>query len=93
MPIYEYECDACGHRFERLVRPSAGVPQEMAACPSCDDSTRLRQLLSLFAVSSPGTRQMNRAHGRRLAQKDLTEQKVAEREALHHHYGEHEHKH
>lgn len=31
MPIYEYECGACGHRFERLV--TAGT--ERTGCPEC----------------------------------------------------------
>lgn len=31
MPIYEYECDKCGHRFEQLVRIGAEAPP----CPSC----------------------------------------------------------
>ena len=32
MPIYEYACDACGHRFEKLMRISADPP----ACPECE---------------------------------------------------------
>jgi putative FmdB family regulatory protein len=31
MPIYEYECTACGHLFERLMK----VGEEGAACPAC----------------------------------------------------------
>jgi putative FmdB family regulatory protein len=50
MPIYEYECRGCGHRFEMLILPSVS-----AACPECK-GTDLEQLLSLFAVSSEGTR-------------------------------------
>jgi putative FmdB family regulatory protein len=47
MPIYEFECEGCGARFEELV--AAGV--EGIACPSCG-SERTRRLLS--AVSPPG---------------------------------------
>ena len=90
MPIYEYECSACGHRFEKLIRPSSTTPAAALACVSCGGA-ELRQLLSSFAVDSASTRQSNRDHGRRVAQKDLTEQKVADREALNHHYGEHHH--
>lgn len=88
MPIYEYECDACGHRFERLVRP----PSDTAApaCASCG-APGVRQLLSVFAVDSPATRKQHREHGRRMAQKELRDQKRAEVEALHQHYGEHQH--
>ncbi len=47
MPIYEFECEACGARFEELVASGAtGV-----ACPECD-STRTQRLLS--NVSPPG---------------------------------------
>jgi len=31
MPIYEYCCESCGYRFERIQRTA--LPQE--ACPSC----------------------------------------------------------
>ena len=47
MPIYEFECEECGARFEELV--AAGT--EVAACPECG-STRTRRLLS--NVSPPG---------------------------------------
>ncbi len=32
MPIYEYECKACGHRMEKLQKMSDDPLQE---CPSC----------------------------------------------------------
>jgi putative FmdB family regulatory protein len=50
MPIYEYECRDCGHRFEAIVRLN-----ESTACPSCH-SINLERLISLFAVDAPGTR-------------------------------------
>jgi putative FmdB family regulatory protein len=46
MPIYEFECEECGDRFEELVAVDAA-----AACPSCGAS-RSRRLLS--SVSPPG---------------------------------------
>lgn len=46
MPIYEFECEECGGRFEELVAADAAV-----ACPSCG-SERVRRLLS--SVSPPG---------------------------------------
>lgn len=54
MPLFEYRCSACDSQFELLIRGSA-VP----ACPSCG-ATSLERMLSLFAVSSPGTQQRNR---------------------------------
>jgi putative FmdB family regulatory protein len=47
MPIYEFECERCGERFEELV--SAGAAR--TSCPVCG-STRTRRLISL--VSPPG---------------------------------------
>ena len=47
MPIYEFECEECGARFEELVAAAAEPP----ACPSCG-AARTRRLLS--NVSPPG---------------------------------------
>jgi putative FmdB family regulatory protein len=47
MPIYEFECEECGTRFEELVAAAdAG-----AECPECG-SSQVRRLLS--NVSPPG---------------------------------------
>jgi putative FmdB family regulatory protein len=45
VPIYEFDCSACGARFERLVE--AGT--EHAACPACG-ATDAGRLLSSFAA-------------------------------------------
>jgi putative FmdB family regulatory protein len=47
MPIYEFECEGCGERFEELV--AAGATE--SPCPECG-STKTRRLLS--NVSPPG---------------------------------------
>jgi putative FmdB family regulatory protein len=47
MPIYEFECEKCGARFEELL--AADVSE--AACVSCG-STRSRRIYS--TVSPPG---------------------------------------
>lgn len=46
MPIYEFECEECGIRFEELVAGEVSLP-----CPECG-SDRTRRLLS--PVSPPG---------------------------------------
>lgn len=46
MPIYEYLCEDCGTKFEKLVRNGAEV-----ACPSCG-TDHLKQELSTFAAPS-----------------------------------------
>ena len=45
MPIFEYVCRECYHRFEAIVLGS-----KHAACPKCE-SKRLDQQISRFAVS------------------------------------------
>jgi putative FmdB family regulatory protein len=51
MPIYEYKCDSCGNKFEKLVRR----PEETTGleCPSCGDR-HLSQEYSTFAAHANG---------------------------------------
>ncbi len=49
MPIYEYECDACEHRFEVLVRDRTAK----SACPECA-SDKLNRLISTCAFALKG---------------------------------------
>ena len=51
MPIYEYKCQDCGSRFEKLIRRSAEVGD--LECPSCGQK-HLSQELSTFAAHSSG---------------------------------------
>ena len=51
MPIYEYRCEGCGTKFEKLVRRSPDVPE--LACPSCGGK-QLQQELSTFAAPAGG---------------------------------------
>jgi putative FmdB family regulatory protein len=58
MPIFEYRCDDCGTRFEKLVRRSEDAAT--LVCPSCGDQ-RLTQQLSTFsahAASKPSATPM-----------------------------------
>ena len=48
MPLFEYECRDCGHRFESLV---LGRTQERPSCPSCD-SREVEKQFSAFGVGS-----------------------------------------
>jgi putative FmdB family regulatory protein len=50
MPLYEYECEACGHRFEQ-IRKFSDPP--LSTCPICNGS--LRKLLSSPAIQFKGT--------------------------------------
>lgn len=42
MPIYEFECSHCGHRFDRLQKLSDADP---SICPACD-APHLRRMVS-----------------------------------------------
>ena len=48
MPIFEYECKKCGHRFEALLKSASDAAPK---CPECGASDAKR-LLSRFAAAS-----------------------------------------
>ncbi|MFN2290070.1 MAG: FmdB family zinc ribbon protein [Anaerolineae bacterium] len=48
MPIYEYRCEDCGERFERLTL-SIGQDPPHLICPTCS-SHSLQRLISPVAV-------------------------------------------
>lgn len=50
MPLYEYECTKCGHRFE-LIQKFSDPPVEK--CPRC--KAPVRKLLSAPAIQFKGT--------------------------------------
>jgi putative FmdB family regulatory protein len=60
MPIFEYLCDDCGTKFEKLVRNGAASG---ALCPSCGESHVTAQF-STFAAHSHGSSRGS-AHGSR----------------------------
>ncbi len=45
MPIYEYKCQKCGHKFEKLV-----FGKEKIKCPKCQ-SNILKKLFSTFSTA------------------------------------------
>lgn len=51
MPIYEYQCNNCGHHLEAIQKMS-DVP--LTDCPECD-TTSLRKLVSAAAFKLKGT--------------------------------------
>ena len=51
MPLYEYECDACGQRFE-VIRKFSDPPLD--ACTRCQKGP-VRRLLSSPAIQFKGT--------------------------------------
>ncbi len=51
MPIYEYKCDNCDHRLEKLQKISDNPAK---TCPECGKDT-LRKLVSAAAFKLKGT--------------------------------------
>ncbi len=53
MPIYEYTCAACQHRFEELVRSDREA--RLVKCPKCG-TQRVERRLSTFAAHATAER-------------------------------------
>ena len=50
MPLYEYECDACGHRFEKIQKFSDPLED---TCPKCGGA--VHKLMSSPAIQFKGS--------------------------------------
>jgi putative FmdB family regulatory protein len=50
MPLYEYECKKCGHRFERIQKFSDPMVKK---CPDCGG--KVEQMISAPAVQFKGS--------------------------------------
>ena len=51
MPLYEYQCDACGHRFEKIQKFSDALVDE---CPKCG-AKAVHKLVSSPAIQFKGS--------------------------------------
>ncbi|MGH8127264.1 MAG: FmdB family zinc ribbon protein [Gammaproteobacteria bacterium] len=51
MPIYEYRCNHCGHRFERLQKMSDPDPER---CPDCAAEGEVTRLISAVGFRLKG---------------------------------------
>ncbi len=51
MPLYEYQCDACDHRFE-VIRKFSDPPLEK--CPTCGGSVHKLQSAPAFHLKGTG---------------------------------------
>ncbi len=65
MPIYEFACRSCGHRFEELVGSHVGLDAADVSCPECGAADVER----LLSVSAPLQRQLTPNQRRRLEDK------------------------
>ena len=51
MPLYEYECERCGHRFE-VIQKSADSPS--GTCPKCGGAVHKLQSAPAFQFKGSG---------------------------------------
>ena len=51
MPLYEYQCEACGHRFE-VIRKFSDAPLD--TCPRCSGVVRKLQSAPAFQFKGSG---------------------------------------
>jgi putative FmdB family regulatory protein len=84
MPIYEYACRQCGHRFELLILKTSPA----AACPACQ-ATDPEQLISMVAMSSESIRQANISSARKKAVAISKDKQYEEAKEIREHYGDH----
>jgi putative FmdB family regulatory protein len=81
MPIYEYLCKACRHRFERLILSPANAPK----CPACE-SEDLERLISTCAVHSESASQANLQAAHRKAAANRHDRQQREHQHFHEHF-------
>lgn len=79
MPIFEYNCRACTHQFEALVRGG-----KTPVCPECK-SEDLEKLFSLPAVKSDTTRDLSMRAAKRRDKTQATDRVEAQRYYEAHH--------
>jgi putative FmdB family regulatory protein len=84
MPIYDYHCRKCGHRFEQLVKPD-----ETPRCPVCNAADPERQFAFSAAVSTTRSRERALASGRSRASAIKKEKDHAHAEYLRKHDEDH----
>jgi putative FmdB family regulatory protein len=51
MPLYEYQCDACGHRFEAIQKFS---DPSLETCPKCGGAVHKLQSAPAFHLKGTG---------------------------------------
>ena len=51
MPLYEYQCDACGHRFEKIVKFS---DPPIETCPKCGGTVQKQISSPAFQFKGTG---------------------------------------
>ncbi len=84
MPIYDFQCGRCRHRFEQLVKRG-----EVPACPACGDAHPEREFPTSAAVSTVRMRERSLAVARGKAGAVKKEKDHAHAEYLREHAKDH----
>jgi putative FmdB family regulatory protein len=84
MPLYDFKCTKCGHRFEELARLNDTVD-----CPKCKARNAERQFSMTAAVSTDKTRTRTAKIARRRASGVSREKKAADQEYTRNYIKEH----
>jgi len=75
MPLYEYECESCGKRFEKIIQKFSDPPPE--SCPHCGKGP-VRKLLSSPAIQFKGSGFYITDYAKKSSSESKTESKPAD---------------
>lgn len=84
MPLYDFKCKKCGHRFEELVRLN-----DTADCPKCKARNAERLFSTSAGVSTDKTKARTSKIARRVASGVHREKKAADQEYQRNYIKEH----
>ncbi len=86
MPIYEFDCESCGERFEELVGSHVGLDAADVVCPQCGSNQVERRISTSYSslphqLTSNQKRRLEekRGTGRGGAKERFKRQRAAER--------------
>lgn len=62
MPIFEYRCEECGHRFDAFFRRAEDADKQAPGCVKCG-SGKVRKLFSVIGLGGAGNADVNPLSG------------------------------
>jgi putative FmdB family regulatory protein len=85
MPLFDFQCPGCGHRFEELVKG-----EEKPPCPACGAAGTQRLQSYSAAVSTTSSRERSLSAARRKASGVKREKDHAHQEYVRQHMHDHD---
>lgn len=55
MPMYEYQCDKCGHAFSEILKMDDRAQPTLNPCPNCKENECVQSVISAVALVSPSS--------------------------------------